>query len=114
VTEGTAEDPDGAAAERIGDAAGNAKETPVRYGQLRAPRRWEQLLVEAAVIGSRNRWRRRLEGLANELRARLAELSDEEETEAAAVARMLEDLAVFTAYALPVIDLLDAWPSFAN
>jgi hypothetical protein len=114
VTEETAEESDEAAAERIGDAAGNGEEASVRCGQLRAPRRWEQLLVEAAVIGSRNRWRRRLEGLANELRARLGELSDEEETEAAAVARTLENLAAFTAYALPLIDLLDAWPSFAN
>ena len=64
------------------------------------------------MIGSRDRWRRRLEGLANELRARLAELSDDDEIEAAAVTRTLEDLAAFTAYALPVIDLLDAWPSF--
>jgi ATP-dependent helicase/nuclease subunit B len=114
VTEETAEQLDGVATERIGDPAESMEEAPVRYGQLRAPRRWEQLLVEAAVIGSRNRWRRRLDGLANEFRARLEELSDEQETEVAAVARMLEDLAAFTAYALPLIDLLDTWPSFAN
>ena len=88
-------------------------DAPVLEGQLRAPRRWEQLLVEAAVIGSRERWRRRLDGLANELRTRLAELSDEDETEAAIVALSLDDLAAFTAYALPLIDLLNAWPSLA-
>jgi hypothetical protein len=41
-----------------------ADEAPVREGQLRAPRRWERLLVEAAVIGGRDRWRRRIDGLA--------------------------------------------------
>ena len=88
-------------------------DAPVIEGQLRAPRRWEQLLVEAAVIGSHDRWRRRLDGLANEFRTRLAELSDEDETEAAVVARSLDDLAAFTAYALPLIDLLNGWPSSA-
>ena len=86
----------------------------MRAGQLRAPRRWEQLLVEAAVIGSRDRWRRRLEGLANDLRARRVELEDEDETAATAVARTLDDLAAFTAFALPLIDLLAGWPSTAD
>jgi ATP-dependent helicase/nuclease subunit B len=46
-------------------------DAPVRGGQLRAPRRWERLLVEAAVIGGRDRWRRRIDGLTNELRRKL-------------------------------------------
>src|SRR4029077_15632247 len=33
------------------NAAAPAPDAPVRDGQLRAPRRWERLLVEAAVIG---------------------------------------------------------------
>jgi ATP-dependent helicase/nuclease subunit B len=86
-------------------------EAPVHEGQLRAPRRWERLLVDAAVIGSHERWRRRLDGLANELRTRLAELSDEDEPEAEVVTRTLDDLAAFTAYAVPLIDLIDGWPS---
>jgi ATP-dependent helicase/nuclease subunit B len=49
-------------------AAASVDEAPVREGQLRAPRRWERLLVEAAVIGGRDRWRRRIDGLANEIR----------------------------------------------
>jgi ATP-dependent helicase/nuclease subunit B len=77
-----------------------------RGGGLPAPRRWEQLLVDAAVIGSRARWQRRLDGLGNELRVRLTELS-EEEAQAAAVARTIDDLKAFTAYALPLIDMLD-------
>jgi ATP-dependent helicase/nuclease subunit B len=68
-----------------GEVAALAEHTPVREGQLRAPWRWEQLLVDSAVIGSRDRWRRRLDGLANELRAKLAELSDDDEIEAAAI-----------------------------
>jgi hypothetical protein len=91
-----------------------ADEAPVREGQLRAPRRWERLLIEAAVIGGRDRWRRRIDGLANDLRLRLSELAEEDETRATAWARTLDDLAVFRAYALPLIDLLDSLPQSAN
>jgi ATP-dependent helicase/nuclease subunit B len=84
--------------------------TPVLEGQLRAPRRWERLLVEAAVIGGRDRWRRRLEGLANDLRLRLAEAGEGDAT----LARTLEDLSAFAGYALPLIDELDSLPGAAN
>jgi hypothetical protein len=113
VTE-AAEEPERQQADTISEGAVNEEQVPVREGQLRAPRRWEQLLVEAAVIGSRDRWRRRLDGLANELRARLAELDDEDETGTAVLTRTLDDLTAFTAYALPLIDFLDRWPSSAN
>jgi hypothetical protein len=33
-------------------------------GTLRAPWKWESLLVESAVIGGSDRWGRRLNGLA--------------------------------------------------
>jgi len=89
-------------------------EAPVREGQLRAPRRWERLLVEAAVIGGRDRWRRRIEGLVNDIRLRLSELAEEDETQAAVLARTLEDLAAFAAYAIPLIDLLDGPPKSAS
>ncbi|MBO0737948.1 MAG: PD-(D/E)XK nuclease family protein [Alphaproteobacteria bacterium] len=112
--EESAQDTERYPGETIGEGPAKADDPPVSAGQLRAPRHWEQLLVEAAVIGSRDRWRRRLDGLANELRIRLGELSDEEETEAAAVMRTLDDLAAFTAYALPIIDILDGWPPSAN
>ena len=80
---------------------GQADEAPVREGQLRAPRRWERLLVEAAVIGGRDRWRRRIDGLANDLRLRLSELAEEDETQAAVLARTLEDLAAFAGIRTP-------------
>jgi RecB family exonuclease len=92
----------------------HADEAPVREGQLRAPRRWERLLIEAAVIGGLDRWRRRIDGLANDLGLRLSELAEEDEIQATALARTLEDLAVFRSYALPLIDLLDSLPPSAN
>ena len=98
-----------AGAPAIGDNRG-----PVVAGQLRAPRRWEHFLVEAAVIGGRERWRRRIDGLANDLRLKLAELADEDEARAAIVARTLEDLNAFAGYALPLIELLDGLPASAH
>jgi RecB family exonuclease len=86
---------------------------PVVAGQLRAPRRWERFLVEAAVIGGRERWRRRIDGLANDLRLKLVELADEDEARAAIVARTLEDLNAFAGYALPLIEALDNLPASA-
>jgi hypothetical protein len=83
--------------------ASGSDETPVLEGQLRAPRRWERLLVEAAVIGGRDRWRRRLEGLANDLRPRLSEAGEGNAT-------TLEDLSAFAGYALPLIHELDSLP----
>ena len=44
-------------------------DAPVREGQLRAPRRWERLLVDAAVIGGRDRWRRRTRAACQRSRA---------------------------------------------
>ena len=87
---------------------------PVQQGQLRAPRRWERLLVEAAVIGGRDRWRRRIEGLAKDLSLRISEVAEEDETQAAALARTLEDLASFAGYAIPLIDELDSLPKSAT
>jgi ATP-dependent helicase/nuclease subunit B len=95
------------------ETAGSADD-PVRDGQLRAPRHWERLLVEAAVIGGRDRWRRRIDGLTNELRLKLAELAEEDETQAATLARTLDDLAALAGYALPLIDELDSLPTSAN
>jgi hypothetical protein len=62
------------------------------------------------VIGGRDRWRRRIEGLANDLRLRLAETGEGDET----LARTLEDLSAFAGYALPLIDELDALPAAAH
>jgi ATP-dependent helicase/nuclease subunit B len=102
------------AASAATNAAAPPPDAPVRDGQLRAPRRWERLLVEAAVIGGRDRWRRRIDGLANELRRNLAELGEQDETQAATLERTLDDLAAFAGYVLPLIDELDNLPAEAR
>src|SRR5207253_10583302 len=53
-------------------------DAPVVAGALRAPWRWEQLLIDAAVIGGRQRWKRRLDGLEAQLRATLAAFAEDE------------------------------------
>ena len=98
----------------IADSTTGIDDAPVRDGQLRAPRRWERLLVEAAVIGGRDRWRRRIGGLANDLRLRLSELGEEEEMQAATLRRTLNDLSAFAGYAMPLIDLLHNLPAAAD
>jgi superfamily I DNA/RNA helicase len=89
-------------------------EAPVRDGQLRAPRRWERLLIEAAVIGGRDRWRRRIDGLSNDLRLRLSEVTGKDETQTETLSRTLDDLGAFAAYAVPLINVLDSLPHSAN
>jgi RecB family exonuclease len=89
-------------------------ERPVVDGRLRAPFRWERLLVEAAVIGGRDRWRRRIDGLAVLLQRKLSHAEKEDEAQAAVFARILEDLSSFKAYALPLIDALADLPSTAT
>lgn len=83
-------------------------------GTLRAPRRWERLLVESAVIGSQERWERRIEGLGREFARRRDELGDEDENRAAALDRDIRDLAHLREFALPLIKLLAALPHKAT
>ena len=88
----------------------------VAAGTLRAPRHWERLIVEAAVIGGDPvRWERRLRGLRNEFQAQLADLrrDDPESTRAAALTRDIERLGHLTAYALPLMRELASWPATA-
>jgi len=80
-------------------------------GTLRAPWRWEELLVEAYVIQGLNRWKRRLKGLAHEYDLRLRELRDEDEDSprVAAVLRDQEELRHLEDFALPIVETLDGW-----
>jgi hypothetical protein len=82
-------------------------------GSLRAPWKWETLIVESAVIGGDpQRWHRRLAGLANELRLQ-RDAERKEDPDSARVARIERDLrnvAHLRAFALPIIDRLAAWP----
>ncbi len=86
---------------------------PVIDGTARAPWRWERLLVDAAVIGSAQRWKKRLAGLGNELRARRAEIADDD-ARAAGLERRILDLAHLGELAMPILSMLDAAPSDAT
>jgi CRISPR/Cas system-associated exonuclease Cas4 (RecB family) len=84
---------------------------PVLSGTLRAPWRWEKLLVDAAVIGGRDRWERRLSGLGRELDVRLLETEDQESVEAERLRRERNDLLHLRNFALPLIETLDTRPA---
>lgn len=79
-------------------------------GNLRQPYRWEELLVEAAVIGGKDRWHRRLRGLGEELRRRRNELASEEPESGriGVIDHQLTRLDHLGEFALPIIEQLDA------
>ncbi len=85
---------------------------PVVEGSLRAPWRWEELIIEASVIGGRDRWQRRLDALEAEFRTKLREVEDE--TQGAYLKRQLIDLGHLKQIALPIINALDTLPRVAN
>ena len=85
---------------------------PVIAGALRAPRRWEQILVDAAVIGSVERWERRLDGYAAQLDKELA-LQPEEHI-ALKISRHRADLQALRTFAMPLIQLLADLPHAAT
>lgn len=86
-------------------------EGPVIAGSLRAPRRWERLLVEAAVLGGSERWQRRLRGLCKELGLRLDNLSSDDHAQRQRLHKQIEQLQNLERFALPVIDLLAELPT---
>jgi ATP-dependent helicase/nuclease subunit B len=77
---------------------------------VRAPAAWEKLLVDASVIGGRDRWQRRLRGLEREYELRLTVVERDDESRREYVARKLEQLRQLESFALPLIDILDALP----
>jgi hypothetical protein len=88
----------------------------VTAGTLRAPWRWEKLLVEAAVIGrDAGRWRRRLDGKARELerQKREALLDEGGEARLESITHVVEQLEHLRAFALPIIETLASWPAEA-
>jgi RecB family exonuclease len=89
-------------------------EAVVVEGTLRAPWRWEQLLVDAAVIGSAERWKARLGGLQRELARRRAELDDGDDGRALRLERTLRDLQHLRDFALPLIGRLASLPARAT
>ena len=100
----------------------DSDEQAIVAGMLRSPWKWEELIVESAVVGGRTRedgkarWRRRLNGLAEDYRLRIQELG-RDEPESARIARFKRDLVNLNhlrEFALPLIDTLAAWPEQAN
>ena len=79
-------------------------------GTLQSPAAWEKLLVDAAVIGGRDRWARRLRGLEAEFRMRLADLGQKEEGRRQHLLREIARLKNLERFALPLIDRLAALP----
>src|SRR5271156_5792043 len=86
---------------------------PVIDGTARAPWRWERLLVDAAVIGSSERWHKRLAGLGNELAARRKTIADDD-AHAASLERRILDLAHLGEVAMPILSMLEAAPRGAT
>ncbi len=97
----------GSAASAAGPAGTSAARRP------RAPRRWERLLVEAAVVGGLDRWRRRIGGLRNRLRLELSQVELEEDGRSA-ISREIELLDGFASFALPLVEELSVLPRSAK
>jgi ATP-dependent helicase/nuclease subunit B len=110
----------------LGDPLGEVEDAPeaggtaiatdgaaVVAGSLRAPRRWEQILVDSAVIGGRSRWERRLAGWRQELAIRLGEL-DADGPHMEAARREIVQLDALRSFALPILDDLEALPKAAS
>ena len=93
-------------------AAVPSDDDPVVHGTVRAPWRWEEWLVESAVIAGRDRWRR-LDGLASEYRLRLKEArrADAHSPRTAGIERDLRNLEHLRGFALPLVDELASWPA---
>jgi ATP-dependent helicase/nuclease subunit B len=87
-------------------------------GTLRAPWKWERVLIDAAVIGQdAARWKRRLDGRAHELNLQINEATRQEGGDSGRVRALeltLEQCNHLRAFALPIINEIAAWPTRAN
>jgi hypothetical protein len=99
----------------------DSDEDAIVAGTLRSPWKWEELIVESAVVGGRTRedgkarWRRRLDGLAADYRFRIQELA-RDEPESPRIPRYrrdLRNLEHLRAFALPIIEMMAEWPERA-
>jgi ATP-dependent helicase/nuclease subunit B len=105
-----------AAADEPGDdpRQGDPDAAAAPDGTLRTPWRWEQLLVDAAVIGGVERWATRLDGLAHELALRRRAVAEGEEGRARYLDRQLADLGHLRDFALPLVACLAGLPKRAS
>ncbi|HVE84333.1 MAG TPA: PD-(D/E)XK nuclease family protein, partial [Myxococcales bacterium] len=88
-------------------------EADPRRAPVIAPRKWEQLIIEAAVIGGRERWKRRLDRLARHLEV-LAAAPDLDDARIERFQREREQLERLTRFALPLVDDLAQLPARAR
>ena len=86
---------------------------PSATGPGQAPWRWERILVEASVVGGRERWEARLRGLEAEWALRRSEVEDDD-PRALRLDREMRDLAQLRAVAVATIDALAAMPAEAT
>jgi RecB family exonuclease len=86
---------------------------PAVSGTLRAPRRWERLLVESAVVGGLDRWEARLAALDRKLGLDVAALDVAGDAAADRVRRSIADLGALRRFALPLLRALSALPEEA-
>ncbi|MEO0325105.1 MAG: PD-(D/E)XK nuclease family protein, partial [Myxococcota bacterium] len=100
----------GAATPGAADVAHAGLEGPALHGTLRTPRRWERLLEDAAVIGGRARWTRRLAALRAATERALAAL-DAEAPERARYDARLDALDALEGFALPTLAALEELPA---
>ncbi len=112
VEDNSPDEPNPVDAQDAEDEANDDPEKPVVAGSLRAPWRWERLMVDAAIIGGTTRWRNRLGGLRRkrEVELTVPELSDGRRD---LIGRELADLTALEAYALPLLETLAALPAQA-
>jgi ATP-dependent helicase/nuclease subunit B len=95
----------------LGASAASMQEgSEVVFGNVPAPRHWERLLTDAAVIGGVERWRHRLDGLEQALAQRALEDPDHAE----AIERDRSGLRALRAFALPLVEALHALPARAD
>jgi CRISPR/Cas system-associated exonuclease Cas4 (RecB family) len=83
-------------------------------GEVRAPAGWERLIVDASVIGGADRWRRRLDGLEQEIAVRYASQPESDEAARNHLRRELDRLIELKDFALPLIERLAGLPARAT
>jgi RecB family exonuclease len=115
--DGREDPPDSESKAPAGSSDPDSSAAAVLAGSLRAPWKWETLIVESAVIGGDPaRWHRRLAGLAREYRLKIREElgEDPESPRAAFFERELTNLGHLRSFALPIVDRLASWPASAT
>lgn len=91
------------------------EEDPLVSGSLRSPWKWEELLIEAAVLGGRDRWERRLKGLDKEIERKITaiKLDEPDSPKILNLERQRTNLGHLRHFALPILGVLNQYPQHA-